>query len=338
MSNIKLKQSAGSGTVTLKAAASGSNDVELTLPNDIGSNDQYLKLSNVSAKTGELSFATPSGGAALTGSTNNTVTTVTGANAIQGEANLTFDGTHLGVGTATPAVVSGGPGLVVHGTTAPRIRLTNDTTGQAGTDGSELSIDGTTKDFWIENREDAEVRFATNGAERFILENDGDVTIKDGDLVIGTSGHGIDFSAGAGGDATSNILDEYEEGTYTAVLKYNNSSDCGFSTSPAGGTDLYYTKIGRQVHVHGYIKGWTMTTGDGSNASISLPFASTGGRNQAPGSVCHYTCFNHGTVRCAAEVSSTRMDFFQDNSTSRTTWSSGTSNYLMLGVTYFTDT
>ncbi len=34
-------------------------------------------------------------GAALTGSTNNTVTTVTGSNAIQGEANLTFDGTTL---------------------------------------------------------------------------------------------------------------------------------------------------------------------------------------------------------------------------------------------------
>lgn len=34
---------------------------------------------------------------ALTGSTNNTVTTVTGSNAIQGEANLTFDGTTLGI-------------------------------------------------------------------------------------------------------------------------------------------------------------------------------------------------------------------------------------------------
>ena len=34
-------------------------------------------------------------GAALTGSTNNTVVTVTGANAMQGEANLTFDGTQL---------------------------------------------------------------------------------------------------------------------------------------------------------------------------------------------------------------------------------------------------
>ena len=33
------------------------------------------------------------GGVSLTGSTNNTITTVTGANAIQGEANLTFDGT-----------------------------------------------------------------------------------------------------------------------------------------------------------------------------------------------------------------------------------------------------
>ena len=33
--------------------------------------------------------------AVLTGSTNNTITTVTGANAIQGEANLTFDGDHV---------------------------------------------------------------------------------------------------------------------------------------------------------------------------------------------------------------------------------------------------
>ena len=41
--------------------------------------------------------ATGFGGAALTGSTNNTVTTVTGANAFQGEANLTFDGTTLDV-------------------------------------------------------------------------------------------------------------------------------------------------------------------------------------------------------------------------------------------------
>jgi len=39
-------------------------------------------------------------GAVLTGSTNNTITTVTGANAIAGEANLTFDGSQLGVGSS----------------------------------------------------------------------------------------------------------------------------------------------------------------------------------------------------------------------------------------------
>ena len=35
--------------------------------------------------------------AVLTGSTNNTITTVTGAHAVQGEANLTFDGSTLAV-------------------------------------------------------------------------------------------------------------------------------------------------------------------------------------------------------------------------------------------------
>ncbi len=50
-----------------------------------------------------------SAGAALTGSTNNTVVTVTGASAIQGEANLTFDGTTLAVTgnmTATTSIAN----------------------------------------------------------------------------------------------------------------------------------------------------------------------------------------------------------------------------------------
>ena len=41
-------------------------------------------------------------GATLTGSTNNTVVTVTGANAMQGEANLTYDGTTFLLSQASP--------------------------------------------------------------------------------------------------------------------------------------------------------------------------------------------------------------------------------------------
>ena len=54
-------------------------------------------------------YVTAAGGAVLTGSTNNQVTTVTGANAITGEANLTFDGTVLAVTgniTATTSIAN----------------------------------------------------------------------------------------------------------------------------------------------------------------------------------------------------------------------------------------
>ncbi len=51
--------------------------------------------------------------AVLTGSTNNTITTVTGANAMQGEANLTFDGSTLAVtGAATVSTTLGVSGTL----------------------------------------------------------------------------------------------------------------------------------------------------------------------------------------------------------------------------------
>ena len=57
-------------------------------------------------------------GATLTGSTDNTVTTVTGADAISGEANLTFDGNSLGVVTgssgAVPVTITGASGQSVN--------------------------------------------------------------------------------------------------------------------------------------------------------------------------------------------------------------------------------
>jgi hypothetical protein len=62
-----------------------------------------LNVSTGALQVGGVAVTT--GGAALTGSTNNTITTVTGANAIVGEANLTFDGSALQVtGTLTVGV------------------------------------------------------------------------------------------------------------------------------------------------------------------------------------------------------------------------------------------
>ena len=60
------------------------------------------------------------GGAALTGSSNNTITTVTGANAIQGEDHLTFDGSDLKV---LEDVNDGNPSLSIGGADAEKLLI-----------------------------------------------------------------------------------------------------------------------------------------------------------------------------------------------------------------------
>ena len=88
---------ATSGYIELKAPASA-GDNTLTLPVNNGSANQLLKTDG----SGNLSWTDDNSGVSLSGSTNNTITTVTGANALQGEANLTFDGTTLKAETGNP--------------------------------------------------------------------------------------------------------------------------------------------------------------------------------------------------------------------------------------------
>ena len=83
---------ATSGYIELKAPASA-GDNTLTLPTNNGSANQLLKTDG----SGNLSWVDDNSGVSLSGSTNNTIATVTGANALIGEANLTFDGTTLKV-------------------------------------------------------------------------------------------------------------------------------------------------------------------------------------------------------------------------------------------------
>ena len=73
------------------------------------------------------------------------------------------------------------------------------------------------------------------------------LTLGDGDLVIGTAGHGIDFSAtsdGAGTDS-SELLDDYEEGTFTPTLGAHSSNGTHSYTTQVGN----YTKVGNVVHI-----------------------------------------------------------------------------------------
>jgi hypothetical protein len=93
----------------------------------------------------------------------------------------------------------------------------------------------------------------------------GDQTLSTGNLVIGTAGKGIDFSADANATGmTSELLNDYEEGTWTPAWTNATVGD-GTSTGR-------YTKIGRMVYVEvDFLLGSTSTIG--SNAEINnLPF------------------------------------------------------------------
>jgi hypothetical protein len=107
----------------------------------------------------------------------------------------------------------------------------------------------------------------------------GDQTIIDGNLVIGTAGKGIDFSA-TPGTGTSELLDDYEEGTFTATLTSATPPN-----SPPTVTG-YYTKIGDMVNVRIAFNGVDTTGGSGVMRVTGLPFTSKNlgspGRTVAP--------------------------------------------------------
>ena len=75
----------------------------------------------------------------------------------------------------------------------------------------------------------------------------GNVKIADGDLVIGTDGHGIDFSATSDApiSPSSEILDEYEEGTWAPTLHDASGNNSSFGTV----TNANYTRIGDTVRL-----------------------------------------------------------------------------------------
>lgn len=112
---------------------------------------------------------------------------------------------------------------------------------------------------------------SSNGTEAFRVDASANAQVSTGNLVIGTSGKGIDFSATSdAAGMTSELLDDYEEGTWTPTLL--NGTSITYSTQSG-----VYTKIGDVVHVEAYISVSNNDTGDASNVTVGgLPFNPAG--------------------------------------------------------------
>ena len=169
-----------------------------------------------------------------------------------------------------------------------------------GSNTGQLQVKGTEADIWMSSTGANGIwrilgstgntthRFriydSTNGKEPFFIDgssgtNTSHVHINSGNLKFDQSGTGIDFhNFGTGTNVTSNLLDDYEEGTWTPSL--NNAG--GFGTNNTVGK---YTKIGRVVHWVCQVSGIRDSSSSSGTFTIGgLPFAAgaaTGGHGYA---------------------------------------------------------
>jgi hypothetical protein len=105
--------------------------------------------------------------------------------------------------------------------------------------------------------------------ERMRLTSGGNLILTSGSIVLPSTA-GIDFSATAG-TGTSELLDDYEEGTWTPVVSGTGTA----GTYEIGTNGSTYTKVGRTVTLQNYIQfaGTVTGGGTGSLQITGLPFA-----------------------------------------------------------------
>ena len=88
------------------------------------------------------------------------------------------------------------------------------------------------------------IRANTNNAVQ--VKSNGNMAVNDGDLEIGTSGHGISFAATSDASGMSNeLLDDYEAGSWDPTLVFSNGNS---AVSPFSWRTGKYTKVGNLVH------------------------------------------------------------------------------------------
>ena len=158
------------------------------------------------------------------------------------------------------------------------------TTGNANVEFKLPVADGTSGQALTTNAS-GQLAFATVSSAIQTTSGTDNFTIADGNLVIGTSGHGIDFGATSntsqtGATTTNEVLSDYEEGSWTITIQVDNYNFNGSYSQQAG----RYIKIGSMVHCVGYLQ---LTNKGNDNGTVSvkgLPFTTSAGGNGTRGS------------------------------------------------------
>ena len=218
---------------------------------------------------------------------DNRVITNTGTtDALNAEANLTFDGTTLKAET-------GNPFLELSGTTS-----------NGGNTGIHINANANhwvleSDNYTSQNLFSIKDGTPDSSTARLVIDSSGNTTISSGNLVIGTSGKGIDFSATANatGTSSSELFDDYEEGTWVPDARDGNLSY----------TTANYTKIGRMVYVSAYVNSFTDTSTNDQVTIQGLPF--TIGVGGVTGGSVMYQYVSQAHV-CTVYIATTGLKFY----------------------------
>ena len=279
-----------SGTLKIRLA-SGADFIELQQDRDVWikgepkpwDNNTYslgrsdYKWSAVHATTyyGDGSNLTGVTSTTLNGNTDHNVMTGTGtANTLQGESTFTHNPSTLDTSiihnSNSPA------DLIIQNNssgTAANARLTL-TSGSNANSGPifEMNV-GSDSWAFLTPKNAGNLDLNDNGSLAFRFAGDGDFHIVDGDLVISSSGHGIDFSAtGDASGASDELLNDYEEGAWTPTITFGgNSSGQSYSNNGQIGR---YIKVGRLVHIQCYIAFSNKGSSTGTAKITGLPYTS----------------------------------------------------------------
>jgi len=183
--------------------------------------------------------------------------------------NTTVDGKIL-IGTTT-ALGSNADDLNIKTTGNTGISIQSGTSSAGniyfadGTSGTDLY-----RGFISYNHSGDALSLGTANTTNLSIDSWGNVEVDTGNLVIGTAGKGIDFSATSDASGkTSELLDDYEEGTWTPTIHFGSGNTGITYGSNTGG---WYTKIGRMVTLHGRIALTSKGSSSGALKFSNFPF------------------------------------------------------------------
>ena len=232
---------------------------------------------------------------------------------------------NIGIGTV-PQSWSGFRSLQLGGTTS----IWSVEGGQAGSSfySNNIYYDGSNRRYLTTNTASEYIQDASTGNHVFYLASSG----SSGNTLSGygeiarftssglklPSGLGIDFSATANssGTMTSELLSDYEEGTWTPNLENTSGTGLGSAYNTRAGA---YTKIGNVVYWNAYIDVGTNNASCTGNMRISgFPYSIKGAPSYADGFYIGFlsrvgTNLRGTTVLTAAYASSTALDLFYLN-------------------------